>query len=124
MVLAKYKETPEHIVEVFTNYLDNFSYDGKQLPTVTKACEGLAISPKSINHYRIKFPEVDDIVERLEAKQEEYLIQKGLHNKVNSQFAQFLLKTKHNYNDQPPQLNQTNNFNITPELLKKALEFD
>ncbi|KKL07091.1 hypothetical protein LCGC14_2589470, partial [marine sediment metagenome] len=41
---------------------------------------------------------------------------------ANPIFSMFLLKSKHQYHDQPKQLFQQNNFNITPELLQDALK--
>jgi hypothetical protein len=100
-------------------YIENLKPD--TLPTLSGLCLAIAIDHRNINDFRMQSPKLDKLCAYIENLQEEYLINNGLHNRVNPGFAQFLLKTKHNYKENPTQLTQNNYTNISPDVLAEAL---
>jgi len=120
--LSKTKYNKADLIKSGYIYLDRLQADPKQLPTISGLCLECGISREQLDHARINHPEVNALVNHIGQLQEEYALTRGMTNKANPVFAMFLLKSKHGFIDQPQQLNQTNNFNISPELLKDAIE--
>lgn len=58
----------------------------------------------------------------IQVKQEEYLLTRPFTEKANVLMSMFLLKAKHHYQDEPKQLTQNNNFNISPDILADAIK--
>lgn len=120
--LAHTKITESHLVKTGNEYIEQLKANPKQLPTLTGLCLATGIHNTNLIEFRNKFSKFDKIVNYIETLQEEYLLTNGITGKANPVFSIFLLKSKHKYFDQPQNLTQNNNFNITPELLKSALQ--
>lgn len=100
----------------------NTPKEDKPVPSVVGFCLDAGISRSRLYELAQSWQEVADILEYISMMQEELALRGGLTNKTNPVFSMFLLKSKHGYIDSAPQLSQTNNFNISPELLSDALE--
>lgn len=120
---TKYKipDLIEQSVEYIENILNQDPKD-KKLPSVVGLCLHIGISRSRLYELRDKHKQVADIIEYIGMMQEDAALQGGITNRLNPVFSMFLLKGKHGYQDQAPQLNQTNNFNISPDLLADAIE--
>jgi hypothetical protein len=68
-----------------------------------------------------KSEELAKLIDLMDSMREDRLIQGGVTKKLDSGFSQFLLKTKHGYNEQPTQLVQ-NNYSISQDLIADALK--
>ena len=94
----------------------------KLIPTIVGLCLEIGISRSRMYELADKWVEVSDILEYVSMLQEDKALQGGMTNRLNPIFSMFLLKSKHSYQDQPKQLHQTNNFNISPDLLADAIK--
>jgi len=110
------------LIQLANEYINQLAINTKQLPTIS----GLAIYLKVNRTYLYELasnnPELADIMDNIELLQEEYCLTRGITNQANPIFSMFLLKSKHNFKDNPQQLTQNNNFNISPDLLADALK--
>jgi hypothetical protein len=119
---AKTKITREHLLESANIYLERLASDNTELPTLQGYCLEANIHPTNIQDYALKYPEVNQVINKITMLQEQYLLTRGITSKANPVFSIFLLKSKHNYLDTPQQLTQNNTFNISPDLLADALQ--
>jgi hypothetical protein len=113
--------TAAHLTNSYNVYLEQLQADPTLAPTLTGLCLAIGCSIHSLPELREKHIQLDQAAQHIETLQEHYLVTRGLTNKANPQLVKFLLQSKHKYNDQPQQLTQNNNFNISPDLLKTAL---
>ncbi|KKK83011.1 hypothetical protein LCGC14_2797640 [marine sediment metagenome] len=123
--LAKTKITKDHLIKSGMEYINgilNAPKKDKKLPTIVGFCLVAGISRSRLYDLAELTPEVADIIEYIDMMQEEIALQGGITNRLNPIFSMFLLKSKQGYKDSPQVLNQTNQFNITPELLQDALK--
>ena len=119
---SKTKHTKANLIQSANDYIEHLRSDEKELPTLAGFCLVAGIHPTNLSDYTIKYPEVNQLVSYIALMQEQYCLTRGIRNQANPIFSMFLLKSKHQYHDQPQQLNQTNNFNISPDLLADALK--
>ncbi|MGI5828364.1 MAG: terminase small subunit [Patescibacteria group bacterium] len=110
------------LVEKAQEYLTQITNNTKQLPTISGLLVELKISKSRFYELVNELPELADIVETITTRQEEFLLTRGINNQANPVFAMFLLKSKHDYRDQPQQLTQNNYMNISPDVLSDALK--
>lgn len=106
-------------------YIDNILNEDekkKTIPSIVGLCLYIGISRSRIYELADKWQEVSDILEYIRMMQEDKALQGGMTNRLNPIFSMFLLKGKHSYIDTAPALNQTNNFNISPDLLADAIK--
>lgn len=120
--LAKTRITKSALITAGQNYLDRLANNPKELPTLTGFCLEANISRSHLAELAHKYSEVMDIIEKLEQMQEQYCLTNGITNKANPIFSMFILKSKHNFKDQPQKLEQNNYLNVSPELLADALK--
>ena len=123
--LSKTKYTKAVLIDGGVSYVDlilNQDPKAKIIPSIVGLCLHIGISRSRIYELSDKWVEVSDILEYVRMLQEDKALQGGITNRLNPIFSMFLLKGKHGYIDQAPQLNQTNNFNITPDLLADAVK--
>jgi hypothetical protein len=122
--LAKKKFNQKDLIKATIDYLSQFDNDNNsdKLPTLSGLCLHLKITKNTLKNYTLSYSEFSDFIDLLLTFQEEKLIQRASSNKINVGFAQFLLKAKHNYIDNPQNLTQNNYTNISPEVLTEALK--
>ena len=121
--LAKVKHSKASLIKAGQSYIESiFDDEGKfqEVPSVVSFCLQAGISRSRLYELSAEHSEVSDIVEFINMLQEKLAISEGFRGKA-SIFSMFLLKAKHDYKDQPQQLTQNNNFNISPDLLADAL---
>lgn len=106
----------------FASYHKKLMEDPTKLPTIGGYCLEAGISQQNILEYTTKYPEVGEIINYILELQQEFCLTNGIKQKVNPIFAMFLLKAKHNFKDNPQQLTQNNYMNISPDVLKDALQ--
>lgn len=122
--ISKTKHTKSHLIQAGNSYIDslcNESGDIIRPPSVVGYCLEAGISRSRLYELLPIWSELADTIEYIEMLQEDYAINMGFTSK-NSIFSMFLLKSKHQYKDQPQQLTQNNTFNVSPELLADALK--
>ena len=117
----KTKHTKANLIQAGEEYLAHIEANPKELPTLAGFCLVAGVHPTNLHDYTIKYPEVDQLIGLISLMQEQYCLTRGIRNQVNPIFSMFLLKSKHAFLDSPPQLNQTNNFNVSPELIADAI---
>lgn len=123
--LSKTKITKAHLMSSAVEYLNeilNAPPEDKRLPTVAGFCLAAGISRSRLYELGSVPGEVADIIEYIGLLQEDRALTGGMNGKTHPIFSMFLLKSKHGYTDSAPTLNQTNNFNVTPELLADAIQ--
>ena len=123
--LSKTKITKAHLMSSAVEYLNSVLSappEDKRLPTVAGFCLAAGISRSRLYELGSVPGEVADIIEYIGLLQEDRALEGGLTGKTQPIFSMFLLKSKHGYTDSAPTLNQTNNFNVTPELLADAIQ--
>ena len=131
--MSKTKYTKSVLIDGGVAYIDkilnadeldrNDDKKRKLIPSIVGLCLDIGISRSRIYELAEKWTEVADILEYIRMLQEDKALQGGMTNRLNPIFSMFLLKGKHGYIDQAPQLNQTNNFNVSPELVADAVQF-
>jgi hypothetical protein len=123
--LSKTKYTKDYLTSKAVEYINGIltaEGDKPAVPSIVGYCLAVGISRSRLYELTQSMEEVADIVEYIAMMQEELAISGGMTNRTNPIFSMFLLKSKHNYHDSPPTLNQTNNtFNVSAELLADAL---
>ena len=122
--LSKTKHTKDSLMASaieYINYIEEGKPEDKRIPSIVGFCLVAGISRSRLYDLAQTIPEVSDIVEYIGMMQEDRAIQGGMTNKLNPIFSMFMLKSKHGYQDTSPKLTQTNNFNISPDLLADAL---
>lgn len=122
--LSKTQYTKPVLIDGGVAYIDkilNSKPEEKLIPSIVGLCLDIGISRSRLYELADKWVEVSDILEYIKMMQEDKALQGGMTNRLNPIFSMFLLKGKHGYTDQAPQLNQTNNFNISPDLLADAI---
>ena len=122
IALANTEHSVQEFIEAWKRYEIKLHDNPKLLPNETRFCLEVGISETHILEYAAKFPEVRDILERLFDMQKAFCLENGITQQVNPIFAMFLLKAKHNFHDSPQQLTQNNYMNISPDVLKDALD--
>ncbi|MBV6446388.1 MAG: hypothetical protein IFNCLDLE_02686 [Ignavibacteriaceae bacterium] len=120
--LAKTKIDLQTLREAADNYHQLLLTNSKLLPTIQGYCLAAGISPSYLYSLAQEMPEVEEIIEMIQVKQEEYLLTRPFTEKANVLMSMFLLKAKHHYQDEPKQLTQNNNFNISPDILADAIK--
>lgn len=120
--ISKTKHTKADLIQKGIDYIQYLNDNPKELPALSGYCLAVGMHRSSLLEYRAKYPEVDDIARTIELAQEHYALTRGITNRANPIFSMFLLKGKHGYQEQPTQLTQNNNFNISPDLLADALK--
>lgn len=88
----------EHYIKVLCQ---DETINGKlsvKIPTIEGLAYWLGISRSTLYLWQKEYPEFSDIIEQLQVKQAEALIQNGLAGNYNSTIAKVLL-TKHGYTD-------------------------
>lgn len=108
--------------EAFAAYHKKLMEDPAKLPTIGGFCLEAGISQQNILEYTTKYPEVGEIINYILELQQEFCLVNGIKQKINPIFAMFLLKAKHNFKDNPQNLTQNNYMNISPDVLKDALQ--
>lgn len=122
VALANKKDYTE-LHEKLQEYIDQLKPD--DVPSIVAASLYAGVSENSVIKYEIRTTENSDIrqlLDNIRMLQKNFLISKGLYNKINSPLAMRLLSAEHNLNEKPQQLTQNNTFNISPELLAEAIE--
>lgn len=123
--LSKTKYTKPVLINGAVNYIDkilNEDEKKKTIPSIVGLCLHIGISRSRLYELSDQWVEVSDILEYISMMQEDKALQGGITNRLNPIFSMFLLKGKHGYQDQAAQLNQTNNFNVSPDLLADAIK--
>ena len=120
--LTKTIHTKANLIKSAKTYFKHLEANPEELPTLAGYCLVAGIHPTNLTDYTIKYPEVRQYIETIALAQEQYCLINGIKNRANPIFSMFLLKSKHGFLDQPQKLEQNNTFNITPELMKDALE--
>jgi len=123
--LSKTKYTKSVLIDGGVKYIDrilNAKKEEKLIPSIVGLCLDIGISRSRLYEIAEKWVEVSDILEYIRMMQEDKALQGGITNRLNPIFSMFLLKGKHGYQDTAPQLHQTNNFNVSPELLADAVK--
>jgi len=83
------------------------------------------ISEQALLNYEARTEDASNIrvlLDRIRAKQKEYLMVNGLNKKSSSAIVKLLLTAHHGITETPSNLTQNNIFSISPELLNEALE--
>jgi hypothetical protein len=119
---SKIKHTKEKLIKAGIVYLNHLAANQSELPTLSGYCLEASIYPDTLRNLTARYPEVERLVMKIVLLQEQYCLVNGIKNRANPIFSMFLLKSKHNYLDQPQKLEQNNYLNISPELLKDALQ--
>ena len=96
-----------------------------QFPSITDAAIYSGISEKRLVIYEQSTPDNSDIREALDYirdLQKSKLQLKGLDRTYDSKITTLLLKANHGLKEEPANLTQNNTFNVSPELLAKAID--
>jgi hypothetical protein len=120
--VSKTKIKKSDLIKAGKEYLTQLQENEKQLPTITGYALYAGISKRHLYTLADKYPEVSHILELIINLQEEYALTRGITNRANPIFSMFLLKSKHNFRDNPQNVSQTNNFNISPDVLADAIQ--
>lgn len=124
IALSKQKYTKVYLIKSGERYINSILNPPEGqivIPSIVGFCLDAGISRSRLYELVAQWSEVADIVEYIEMLQEHFAIGEGFKGKA-SIFSMFLLKSKHNYHDQPQQLTQNNYMNISPDLLADALK--
>jgi hypothetical protein len=113
---------PSQLIEKAQEYLLSVQTNPKLLPTISGLALHLHINRQYLYEKAQEIPELSDIMEEVKLRQEEYALTRGISNQANPVFAMFLLKSKHDYRDNPQQLTQNNYMNISPDVLADAMK--
>jgi len=120
--IAKTKHTKADLIASAITYIEHLNANPDELPTLAGYCLEAGIHPTNLLDYAIKYPKVRHYIDTIRLSQEQYCLTMGIKNRANPIFSMFLLKSKHGFIDQPKKLEQTNHFNISPELLVDAIK--
>lgn len=93
------------------------------LPSVTACALYIGINEKNLVNYELSTPEGSKIrllLNTVRDKQKLALMEKGLTRKYDSRLSAMLLERLHGMRD-IPKLEQTNIFNVPPEILAEAI---
>lgn len=124
MSLSKTKISKLHLIQSGHDYIASLFNNKQELikpPSIVGYCLKAGISRSRLYEILPGMPELADTIEYIEMLQEQYAIYAGFTTKQGN-FAQFILKSRHNYRDNPQTLTQNNTFNISPDILADALE--
>jgi len=94
-------------------------------PSIVSASIHADISEQALLNYEARTEDASNIrvlLDRIRAKQKEYLMVNGLNKKSSSAIVKLLLTAHHGITETPSNLTQNNIFSISPELLNEALE--
>lgn len=116
------KYTKVYLRSKAREYIDHLNEHPEELPTLSGFCMFSGLHKGNLTEKRIEDPELNELLSQIETAQEHYCLVNGITNAVSPGFAQFILKTKHDYKDQPTHLTQNNTMNISPDLLADALK--
>jgi deoxyribodipyrimidine photolyase len=117
--LTQYKI--DDLIQHTQSYIEQIKQNPQTLPSIAQlstiiGCNKTLLLEKSTNS-----PKLASLLQEIETLQETYLLDRG-NSAKNPNFQIFLLKTKHNYKEQPNNLTQNNTFQISPDLLKTVLK--
>lgn len=121
---SKTKVSIVHLTEALPDYLTSILDENGRYntpPSVVGYCLFSGVSRSRFYELAQSDKRVSDILEELSMIQEEYALDMGFNSR-NSIFSMFLLKSKHNYHDQPQQLTQNNYLNVNPDVLAEAIQ--
>lgn len=84
-------------VEITRQYIDSCSRESTELPTIEGIALVLGVNDETIGIWAKKYPEFDEVIKDLKAKQKTQLMNDGLYGgkEINSTMAIFLLKVNH-----------------------------
>jgi len=119
--LAKRKDRTL-LTKLAIEYLQGFETGSDTMPTVSGLCLSMGITESTLLDAITQSDDIKTVYDFVKLLQQDYLITRGIKGSVNSRFASFLLKAKHGFTDTLPPMTQTNNFNISPDLLADALK--
>ena len=122
IALSNTKLTNKLLTKLFNDYINYLNENEKQLPSVVNFCVLSGINSTYLYELSLSNPQVTEILNNIRQLQENYCLSRGITNQANPIFSMFLLKSKHDYKDNPQNLTQNNNFNISPDLLADALK--
>ena len=122
IALKKQKISNADLIQAATDYLNKYAQSSAGFPTIAELARHIGITQSTLKDRATTLPDLTRIIEIIRDRQEHLLIRGGLNGSYNSNFAQFLLKSKHNYADLPTQLTQNNNFTISADVLAEALK--
>ena len=120
--LQRQKLTNTDQISAAQSYIDELKASPDQLPNKATLALRLGISKSRILEAIAKNPDLEPLIETIQTMQEEFLLTRGIANKTNPAITTLLLKSKHGYQETPPNLTQNNNFNISPDILRLALD--
>ena len=120
LVVRAKQPTPDQVLDTLQEYLNELEETGKP-PSLARFASKFGVSPATVRLWCKENEQLDKAYVYLKTLQEAELEEKALTNKFNPNFATFLLKSKHNYKDQPTTLVQ-NNLGIGGEWLTNALQ--
>lgn len=111
------------ILENVIEYTNNCVKLGTFL-TVEGLASTLGVGTRTLYDWEKIHPDFSHALDILRDSQRQLLITNGLTGDYSSRFAIFLLKASHGMTEKEPLVNatQTNNLNISPELLADALK--
>lgn len=91
------KYTPE-IQKKAENYAMDFTAYGDPVPTVAGLADAIDVARSTIYLWQEEHPEFSDTLERIDRRQEKFLISGGLTNEFNTGIAKLMLHN-HGYSD-------------------------
>lgn len=95
-------------------------------PSITSASIHADISEQALLNYEARTEENSEVrvlLDKIRAKQKEYLMVTGLNKKSNSTIVKLLLSAHHNIQETPNSLTQNNIYNnLSPELLDEVIK--
>lgn len=95
------------------------------MPSIVSASLYAGMSKKSLLQWELttgENSELRQLLDFIRDIEEKYLRENGLLGLTDSKLTTLLLKAEHGLQDQPASLNQTNNFNVSADILAEALE--
>jgi hypothetical protein len=94
-------------------------------PSLTRAAIQAGISEKALLALESRTEENSELrimLDMIRDLSKASLMEGGLKKVYDARMSTFLLQANHQLKTDPPTLNQTNNFNVSPEILAEALD--
>jgi len=120
--IAQRKHTNNEQILFAKEYIDQLKSNPKQAPNRAGLALALNLTTSNLLEATTYNPELQFYIDQVSTLQENYLIVNGLEGKTQPAITALLLKSKHGYIENPANLTQNNYMNISPDVLRLALE--
>lgn len=120
--LANRKLTNTEQIKRAQEYISYCEANPKHLPNDASFALALSLTSNALLEAVSYNPELVQYLDQVHTKQRVYLLTRGIEGKTQPAITALLLKSKHGYQENPANLTQNNYMNVSPDVLKTALE--